>query len=276
MKALRYTASILFIATILTSCTTYYGYGISGVNPVHFDKSVKSDSSGIPVTISGSYSNTFMKMTHHQEFSHHGTFSFASRKEVEKLTFYYGGHGYYGSYHVFNSKVNNTEELVVEDVRVAPKPDYRFNHTFYGGGVSAEVDLNFKLYRGNYYIGFQPNLYVEKGSFSRFRDSITAIKDTVGWERHSFSNLGNSPLGGSFLLITGMSWTDSKTTFGGEMSFGTATAIPLTSKMTYPTFDTLLGLKAFIKQKGYTYFGQFSSSWYSGGALYVGVAYSFW
>ena len=277
MKAIKHLVALLFTAVILTGCTTYYGYGISGVNPVHFDKSGSKDSASVPITVSGSYSNTFLKMTHEQEYSHHASIAVSGHKELEMMTFFYGGHGYFGNYQVFNTNVHS-QEVIVGDPDWVPTPqrDYKFDHQFYGGGLSAEVDMNFKLYRGNYYIGFQPNLYVEKGSFSRFRDSITAIKDTLGWDRHSFSNLGNSPLGGSFLLITGMSWSDSKTTFGGEMSFGTATAIPLTSKMTYPTFDTLLGLKAFIKQKGYTVFGQFSSSWYSGGALSLGVAYSFW
>ena len=277
MKAIKHLVALLFTAVILTGCTTYYGYGISGVNPVHFDKSGSKDSASVPITVSGSYSNTFLKMTHEQEYSHHASIAVSGHKELEMMTFFYGGHGYFGNYQVFNTNVHS-QEVIVGDPDWVPTPqrDYKFDHQFYGGGLSAEVDVNFKFMNSSYYYGLQPNVYIERGSFSRFRDSITTVNGTLGWDNHRFSNLGNSPLGASLLFVSGGVGHADGMTFGGEASFGTCTAIPLNRGIYNPTFDLLLGMKIFVKKNYVSYFGQFSSSWYSGGGLTVGVAYSFW
>jgi hypothetical protein len=214
-----------------------------------------------------------MKMFHQNEFSHHGALAVSGRKQMDMLNFFYGGHGYFGNYHTFN----NQEVIVGKDNDVPPvKTNFDYDHQFYGGGLSAEMDVNFKYMNSNYYYGIQPNVYIEAGSFSRFRDSISAIKDTLGWIRHQYINLGNSPLGASLVFVSGAMGHADGMTYGGESSIGTCTAIPLYSKISNPTFDMIFGVKIFLKKNSLSYFGQFSGSYYSGGALTVGIAYSFW
>lgn len=179
-------------------CYPEYGIANSGGEPIYFTKPVYEDSAMTANYIGGKYSHTLgSAYSNKNEYSYFGKLYVYRSYTQRYFNFSYGVFGYMGSY-----KVDKVEE-------------YRGFKSFYGGGVSSEINLNIPFSIGNIRpIGFRGTLLYEDGDFASFR------------RKASSDSLANNLSASNFTY--NMSFTDEVVFKIKENSFGFYGAFGLT------------------------------------------------
>jgi len=137
----------------LTGCSHYYAFGNTGIEPIVFNKPVYGDSTKVTTYIGGKYTMSADSAYYHSgETNHFGQFYWAQTHTEKFFNYSYGAFGYVGSY------------------KVVEMHNYSGNKSYYGGGLSGEINFNIPLKVIDIrLIGVKGTVLYEDGEFTRFR-----------------------------------------------------------------------------------------------------------
>ena len=185
-----------FLLVFIHSCSPYYAFGNAGINPIVFNKPVYSDSLKVTTYLGGKYTQTVDSAYNQEgEKNQFGQLYWAQTHIEKYYNYSYGAFGYIGRYKV--AKVEN----------------YNGNKSYYGGGVSGEINFNIPLQSVDIrLIGIQGMLMYEDGAFTRFR--------RLAGEQHLISGVTSSKLAYNISCLQGIDFKIQKSTIGLDISNG--------------------------------------------------------
>ena len=177
-------------------CSPYYAFGNSGIDPISFNKPLYADSVKVTTYIGGKFTETndsaFLQKG---EKNYYGQLYWAQTHTGEYYNYSYGAFGYMGSYNV--TKV----------------PDFNGNKSYYGGGLSGELNFNLPLKTIDIrIIGVKGTLIYENGDFTRFR--------SLAYAQNLITGVSHSQLEYNVSLVNGFDFKVNKGKFGIDLSEG--------------------------------------------------------
>ena len=184
------------LISLFHSCSPYYAFGNAGINPIAFNKPVYSDSVKVSTYIGGKYTQT-VDSAHNQfgERNYFGQLYWAQTHTEKYYSYSYGAFGYIGSYKV--AKVEN----------------YNGNKSYYGGGLSGEINFNVPFQSADIrFIGLQGTLLYEDGPFTRFR--------RLAGEQNLISGVTSSKFAYNISCVHSIDFKIHKSTIGLDISNG--------------------------------------------------------
>ena len=215
---------------LLPGWTHYYAFGNTGIEPIVFNKQVYADSAKVTTYIGGKYTlSTDSAYYHKGETNYFGQFYWAQTHTEKYFNYSYGAFGYIGSY------------------KVVEVESYSGNKSYYGGGLSGEVNFNLPLKTIDIrLIGLKGTIFYENGAFTRFREQSS--------RQHLITGVSNSRFAYNISLTQGFDIKVEKGQVG----------LDATSGITYfmndtPEFLTLSG-NLHYSYKDYTIYIQNTNS----------------
>jgi len=232
------------ISIIFQGCYPYYAYGNAGVDPILFTKPIYTDSSKTSTYIGGKFSQSQDSAFNHSgEKNYFGQLFWSQTQTNRNYNFSYGGYGYFGSYKVLEIK------------------EFSGKKSYYGAGVSSEINLNIPLSIIDIRIvGVKGTLFYENGDFTNFR-KIAAKKELM-------TGISSSKLAYNISYIFGSDFKLKKGSAGFDASYGFTQ--PINENDIILTF----GLNTHYNYKSYTAFFQYTNCfWAMGNEFSAGVNY---
>jgi len=183
---------ILFIH----GCSPYYAFGNSGIDPITFNKPLYADSLKVTNYIGGKFTQTVdSAYMQNGERNYFGQVYWAQTHIEENYNYSYGAFGYLGSY------------------KVTDVDNYKGNKSYYGGGMSGEINYNVPLRTCDIrFIGIKGTLLYEDGDFTRFRREAS--------QKNLISGVFNSKFCYNLSLLQGIDFKLYKGKLGIDVSNG--------------------------------------------------------
>jgi len=191
---------VIFIGCVLLAlihgCSPYYAFGNAGIDPIAFNKPLYSDSLKVTTYIGGKYTHSVDSAYDQKgERNYFGQLYWAQTHIEKYYNYSYGAFGYLGSY------------------KVAAVENYKGDKSYYGGGLSSEINFNIPLSNVDIrLIGVKGTLFYENGDFTRFRSLVS--------EQNLITGVTSSRFSYNISCLQGLDFKLNKSTIGADVSTG--------------------------------------------------------
>lgn len=157
--------TITVLALALSSCSTFF-IGNSNIEPIVFAKPVYSDSAFVTSYVGGKFNRSeFMNPYSDMYSNYFGQLNWSQTQTEKFFNLSYGAFGYYGQ--------------ITLDQYESPEPFDITNKGYFGGGISADIQLNLPFKNVNIRpIGFRGSAVYEDGEFAKYKKQNL---EAIGW-----------------------------------------------------------------------------------------------
>lgn len=199
MQSIKRIIGIFFVCIFILTfhcCSPYYAFGNSGIDPITFNKPLYADSAKVTTYVGGKFTQTVDSAYWQSgERNYFGQLYWAQTHIEENYNYSYGAFGYLGSYNV------------------ADVEKFKGKKSYYGGGISAEINYNLPLNTCDIrFIGIKGTLLYEDGDFTRFRREAS--------QQNLISGDFTSKFAYNLSLLQGIDFKIHKGKFGIDVSNG--------------------------------------------------------
>lgn len=151
-----YLAIITLFTLGFSSCSTFF-IGNSNIEPVVFAKPVYRDSAFVTSYVGGKFNRSeFMNPYSDMHSNYFGQLNWSQTQTEKYFNLSYGAFGYYGQ--------------ITLDQYESPEPFVTTNKGYFGGGISADIQLNLPFENVNIRpIGFRGSAVYEDGEFAKYK-----------------------------------------------------------------------------------------------------------
>ena len=191
---------VIFIGCVLLvsihGCSPYYAFGNAGIDPIAFNKPLYADSVKVTTYIGGKCTHSVDSAYDQKgERNYFGQLYWAQTHIEKYYNYSYGAFGYLGSY------------------KVAAVENYKGDKSYYGGGLSSEINFNIPLSNVDIrLIGVKGTLFYENGDFTRFR--------CIAAQQNLITGVTSSRFSYNISCLQGLDLKLNKSTIGADISYG--------------------------------------------------------
>jgi len=199
MKTIKHIIVILtgcILLVFIHGCSPYYAFGNAGIDPIAFNKPLYADSAKVTTYIGGKFTHSVDSAYDQKgERNYFGQLYWAQTHIEKYYNYSYGAFGYLGSY------------------KVAAVENYKGDKSYYGGGLSSEINFNIPLSNVDFrLIGVKGTLLYENGDFNRFR--------SLAYQQNLITGVTASRFSYNISFLQGIDFKVKKSTLGADLSFG--------------------------------------------------------